>query len=892
MSRRGVKKPRPSKVCLTCRRRKVKCDQQHPSCMRCIKSSTLCTYTYSTPVSDDSLPDSLDTPKSMSQPKKSVMPTTDQLMTIGYTHTPSSITDHHDFNNNLPPSEVSPSELPNANLTNSNLPNSPLILSLWHPSDTMVAYGTITFIEPPFGLHTIVQSDHFSRAFAGAAHGTALFELQDSVILNSEGKLVPRLTNSTTTTTAATAKEVSLLVFLENAIKTSIQFQKLSTENVPPVNFIYSSYDINSNVNPLSLPILKTLLTEIEILLMDRETIDSLLKTFYQDIYPLFPILEINDFEDELKEIFDLSIPNRLQINIGDENVRKKLETLTLFLIIITISLKCYSIDPQRKTIQGKDALQYARQFSLLSHKLLYLLNVFKYTNELSLCCLLYFYIAEYLNPESLKNHANNETLLSIKCLYQMALTLGLYNEPTKYDRLISSNGITTSGLNFRRKLWFGLQMIIMQTSLSEGDMFGSEDIYLNLFMRDASSDKTPMDMFEDNNAPGFDSTLSQILLDQYKFHISMVHLIQSLQYFTGNANLSTVLENVEILKSILDKKFPLSKLKSNSPTGFLNNNESSWRGATLNAYHLQNATLLRINILGYSTLLNIYQTLLFHFEELCKKDAIKYSPYYHDFTSKAISSYCQLFTIVSEYQQEKYKSHIPTNFKFAINRLICFTIVKLWIFQSSCLLRIAFKKLQLNITSNDSNNRVGNNNPPTLQDNTINNILNSINDTFTSNMRVLNGFANDLGQSYISISVACSMFKYIHYLAKNNALTTYTNRFWSNGFEGKSIPVSVQRKIAMKWGLNIKNSHKVMHNLNNPETLASYNQPILNEILTILSNYNPIVFNKRDELEPQLEYNLSQGVTEDLMNQFLENNLEWVTDVINESLGELPNFY
>lgn len=885
-----LRKPRPSKVCQACKKRKVKCDQQRPACARCVKSSTLCSYEFST----DSLTPSSTTNSSNSPNTIKISNSNNNSSIYNYPSTINSINTDNHTNNKISPNGYSSSTNINDDYNNNTTtrdPSDDMILTLWHPRDTMVSYGTTTFVEPPFGVHTVVQGNPFSRAFAGALHGTALFELQDSVKLNDEGKLVPRdneskendTTNNNNTKTFEDKKnDISILVFLQNSIKTVMKMEKKSYENTPPMNFIYSSYDINSNVDPINIPIISTLLNEIEILLMDRETIDNLLKTFYQDIYPIFPLFEIGEFEKELKNVFDYSIPNRLRIQIGDTNVRKKLEVLTLFLTIITISLKYSYAQPENQIMNSEDSIKSAHQLSLFSHQLLYLLNVFKYTNELSLCCLLYFYISEYLNPESLKHHCNNETMLSIKCLYQLALTLGLYNEPNKYDRLVASNGISNSKLNFRKKLWLCLQMIILQTSLSEGDLSGNEHLFLNLFDENSRDSD---DLFEDNNTPGFDSTLSQILIDQYKFHFTTVNLIRSLNFFNGNASLANIMEKVTEISDQLTHDFPLSKLQAAKPGGFLNNNETSWKGAVFNAHHLQSVTILRMNIIGQTTLLNVYQKLMFHFEELCKDDWIKYSGEYHTFFLKMIKSYCTLMTTLTDYLQGKYLPHIPCNYFFAMNKLICHTVTKLWLFQSCILVKISYKILHIK----QKGSSVENGNYAPDDDVEMLDILTTFKSMITANMQKLTNLEKKIGDKYISISVASSLFKFVGYLAKNDILTNYTNRFWSNGFPNKSIPVSVQRKISLKWGLNIKYSHKVLDSLNNPISLACLDKPLITDSIKIMGEFN----SEEDLLEDKsllTDYkNMSQGLTEDLMNQFLENNLEWVSTVINEQLGEFP---
>lgn len=183
--------------------------------------------------------------------------------------------------------------------------------------------------------------------------------------------------------------------------------------------------------------------------------VDLLLKVFYENVYPFYPYLDINTFEEELQKILIPSYDGRYEISVTKDSL-SNLYVLSLFLLIMANALRCIYCEKENYPQLKLNILEAAKQYSDTAQKLLHLLNGYKNTNEKSFCCLLYFYILVHLNPTASETPNSYTNLLNIKCLSELALTLGLHQEPSKISRYIKEIDPDPDLLNFRRKLALG----------------------------------------------------------------------------------------------------------------------------------------------------------------------------------------------------------------------------------------------------------------------------------------------------------------------------------------------------------------------------------------------------------------------------------------------------
>ncbi|CAI4242351.1 BAQ_1a_G0001010.mRNA.1.CDS.1 [Saccharomyces cerevisiae] len=101
-----------------------------------------------------------------------------------------------------------------------------------------------------------------------------------------------------------------------------------------------------------------------------------LLKSFYQNIYPFHPFIDINGFENDLAMLFLEDNNYNWKISIDIKNVRSKKRTFSLLDIIMAITLKHSILDIGILSMVKASTSETAKRLSLLCYKLLCLVNL------------------------------------------------------------------------------------------------------------------------------------------------------------------------------------------------------------------------------------------------------------------------------------------------------------------------------------------------------------------------------------------------------------------------------------------------------------------------------------------------------------------------------------
>lgn len=914
ISNKVIKKPRPFRVCVACRKRKLRCDRLKPSCSRCTQSSSQCFYeSYSLQslaqedrlssinllVNPEPSPDFNTTSHySSSSSAKQTLPKIQNIQNaipgmlniengVLYRSPPSFSVGS--AMNISAPNTVSSSDLQQSNLVNkvstisTNTQMEPkdaiqnytyfvipklfknMAIKLWEINDTIVVYQGSRFIEPPFSTHTLIQTDPYARVLCGCIHGISLLNFQKSL----ENK--PNFDDKDTSE-RLTLDCLNPLVFLDKAILKYLEYEKFQSQSTIPLDFIYNHYDIDDNINPKLMAYLSIMINEIKAMLLDKD-IDFLLKKFYENIYPFYPFIDICLFEEGLSKILNLNSRKRYEINIGDKDIRFKLETLTLFLVILSITLRFTPFNSTAFRLSRSRLNNQAKQFSIFANKVLYLLNVYKFTNENNLVCLLYIYVEQYLNPDNMEIHISHNGLLKLNSLFEYANTLGLYEQPLKYKRLSQlSTELPSNLINLRRKLWVGLQMLKFQTSLFEGEARKQDIEYCEAFF-DEETNK--INYFEENlnSSNGFDSTINLIMEKRYVFHIILLKLLTSYSLLTGKAELLPLLEKLKNAQDFMHVSFPIDSFSNMvASSDDSNKNEMFWRGSQVNYAHVENAENFKVNLIGLSTFMNVFYLISLYFERKCKYERETYQELFQTFFKEYMKAYAQLTKLVIEYLQGKYELHIPENFGGALKKLVCFVINRLWTSQTTFLFRLTYLK---KFKANDYDKEYLD-----LIDKTIMQV--------SGHMRAVMDISEiELKDQYYGLFQSLTVFRYISYIFYSDSIIDLVESYWLRPISEQLKTKRVDSKIFMKWGIHINDSRYIMDDLKNPNVLFNYSKSVLEEIDVIfdrtLLNLQP----RGATVSPNSIYNMNNS--DELLNQFLENNSEWLSKIIDGYLGELP---
>ncbi|QID88190.1 hypothetical protein GRS66_010899 [Saccharomyces pastorianus] len=865
---KSARRPRPSFVCIPCKSRKLKCDRLRPVCR---KTSKQCAYENEpnlskTPCFTVELSD-----EGRNCPSQTIRDPTQDI------YTPTSIARSNDV-----------SETPISNSISCSFvekTSKDMELKLWHPKDMLVNSGGVTFFDAPFASHTLIELDPFLRALTVSIHGTTLVDLQNNLLLcsNEEVSFSNYLDKINGEKGEAPQQILSPLTFIDKAIVKWVDNATENGKNTFSFNFFHSAVLIFCNSNIKVLHSLQPVITEASSLLPDKKIVDLLLKVFYENVYPFYPYLDIRTFEEELQKILISSYDGRYEISVTKDSL-SNLYVLSLFLLIMANALRSIYCDRENYPQIKLNVLEAAKQYCDTAQKLLHLLNGYKNTNEKSFCCLLYFYILVYLNPTASETLNSYTNLLNIKCLSELALTLGLHQEPSKISRYIKEIDPDPDLLNFRRKLWVGLQSLKFMISIPEGVSNKLENEYLSNFL---GTDEDMVKIFEKNfhELPGYDVSLLNDIEDKYEFHKILNCLISSATPINGNPNLLPITENLKRTREYIDLNFSSKQLSNTGVYGLLNVKQVFCREAVIEVESIRKTAIFMNRIVGLLCILNINNVLAVHFEKEAKIDWTKNQDYYHLFFLDCLTTYTELFRDIVSYLKGDYKWCIPKKYSYSINKLICFSLMRLWVFQTSLCLRFSYKQLlrekgsQSVEISNEFNDMYGNNFDLALQK--------SLKYMRYHLKLTLDLASKELMESDSECFVSLSMFKYIAYLLDTGNLATSINVFWERSFNTNEVSKTILKQVNMKWGINMTSPQYVKRHLMNSQALSSLTYPFLKNINIILeSSVDPD--NTEDIDAPSEAFSIDTG--EQLsMRQTMKENYDLFADLINSNLGEIP---
>ncbi|CCF55741.1 hypothetical protein KAFR_0A03060 [Kazachstania africana CBS 2517] len=859
MQEKRQRKQRPSYVCLECRSRKLKCDKARPYCNRCKKDGKVCAYE-SENASQITIPDD-----SSNHTLKLSTSFTD-ISTDGNSNidSGSTLTFHsHNLGNTVFDLEY----FKHKNITID------IRLDLLKPRDTYVTYGSTTYYDMPLSCHSMIQHDPYKRVLCAFLHGSTMADLQYR--LNG-------ISNDTVYSNELLGNQLSPLSFIETVIAKWVEKSNNYVTNQLPLDYFNTLYTIEDTMHPNLLSSIKTLLREVELILVDKQQINLLLKNFYENIYPFFPLIDIPSFERKISEIL-VEIPgNRYEIKVFNSNIRPKLETLVIFLLILSISLRSDSLLTKKSDDTKNNSSETAKQFVIFSQKLLSLLNGFKFTNENILCCMLLIFISEYLDPENGATHSMHNDILTLKCVTELANTLGLFQDPSYFTRFQNNPAFEESFFIFRRRLWISLQSLRLLIITQDAGSTCRDYEQLKCFMLDHRDDYLSKNFMKGfRHASDFDRRLFNVQKNKYEFHINLVRLMNSLAPINNGTSLADVLENIERLNDFMSQKFPYSDLV-NGHASEKEYVDMHFRGAKVDINSVEFVENLTVNLIGLSSLMSTYSLLAAHFEMKSAKDWGSYKELYDMFSIECIRKYLQLARIILDYLNGKLASRIKEEFEYSLNKLVIFTMVKIWLIQMGFCMRLSFKsefrKLQQQnkrLTSNNDEKKVSDL------------LVTSVMDNLRNQIELLTNSASDkLGSTYFSCQQAVLMLRYLLYMIDNNVLSSTVTGFW-NGATVKSQSFDrIIDKIGMKWGITPRYDDIINDYLMNSDVLQSLDMALLEGVEYLFGNAK---LNQR-EATPFSNKNVFSFNDQDMLNALLESNFDLFANIIDDSLGELPN--
>ncbi|PTN31065.1 hypothetical protein C4S57_4017 [Saccharomyces cerevisiae] len=839
MSIASQKKVKPSFVCLRCKQRKIKCDKLWPTCSKCKASSSICSYEVEPGRINKS-------PTIENAPHRDIR-----------NITPASMSASGSFTSILNPS-TKDWEMKN------------FAMNLSNAHDKLVVMNNTTIVDSPFAFHSILQHDLYAKALTTCIHERILIDVErhrENVSANNKKRELN-----------LTIGDIGPLFFIDKAALKFIENTSKTSKLYPPIDFLYNTYDYEQahpeeNNDKISINIL---LEELSKYFLNKNEVDGLIVDFYKTIYPVYPLLEISLFEDNIRELLQLNEFNGYNIVFAGKDSRRKLETITLLTIILAFSYRRLSLSTSHSFKESFGVK--SNNLTLLAHKLLALMNVFQYVNEHTLCCLLYFFILRYLNPDQADMYPTHSDVLNLKFLENVAIKLGLNEEPFQYTRYVSESDDYPRLFNLRRKLWLGVQFLKFGILIPEGDSDILSLEYLRSFMK---TDESLPELFERNYAStnNLDLSLMATAENIYHLHLSLQVLLTSCFPINGPSYLKEVLDNIDKTKDFLNQKFPLilsslgePRMKSlhiNVPSSLAN--EESFDFSTFE----ENETFIA-NVISYTCTMNIYDSLSLHFENQCFKNALEYKTYYHRFTFTAIQDYLTLLKLISEYFNGSLL-HLREPFGFATQKVVRFSIHRLLIFQATLLVRLFYKKDTCDRSSaamgmlNDRNGR-------------LSRVIEKMIKLMSYHMKLLVEIVTSkLEKSYLGSFISVSIFRYIIYLVDTDALSAFISDYWKSDAVMDERYSRIHRIVGLKWGMGRDKSFSFTSKLNNPQFLGSLDLEILEELEKLISAQE-FSRNFTEDVDESLQSEI------DLMNYDNEALNQLMAIDLDKLLGIFPN--
>lgn len=892
------KNKRVVSVCNSCKEKKLKCDKARPSCSRCLKSKKTCVYPftmYNTTIITP--PEEMSRSSTSSQIDKVSLSLQnglfeEQISPVGFIEErsgairmpSSSETSNYVSSRDSHWKHRALSKRTMADMLykkeNEQKNGNSISLELWNLNKLIVSYGSTTYYDFALGSHGLIQYDPYTRLLCGALHGNTVTELQS--------KLTCISSDSTETSSSENKKKkLGPLNFLEQAIIKWVKMTNEYVKNQLPLDYFNTTYTIEDTMHPNLFSSIQMIIREIEIIMIDKEHINYYLRLFYENIYPYYPLIEIPLFEKKLKDILVENHSNHYEFNVFHQNIRIKLETLVMFLLILSLSLRSTLIKSTRslsnsgmiQMLDKKNASDIATQLIVFAQKLLSLLNGFKFTNENILCCTIYLFIAEHLHAGNRAIHVTHDEVLTLNCISNLANTLGLYNDPGQFERFKNSVNFEPFTILFKRKLWISLQSIKLQTCTLDGS-FNEVDLkHLEWFKLPSDGISAHLnDRFKESTLVDF--KLFTIQEDIYEFHILLGKVMSSISTTSHIQYLDDITEHIERLLSFMNNKFSLDALTSIKTNSFTIK-EESWRQAVMNLDAVKNLYTVQMNIIGKSSVVSIYSLLFFYFEQKCisGKEDPKWIELYELYMTKSFELFLDLTSLTINYLNGSYSEFILSSHQFCLNKIIIFTLIKIWRTLLSFALRLSYKREMLKRSKYDVVNH---------ELELVNRCLYRLVDILA---KTVDFTSVELEDDYIGADQALQMIRYIYYIIQED-VTEMINSFWNKIWNTSSIPERIVEIINIKWGVGPKNTDLVKEYLANEEVLGNIIPNLLEKLNQLIDNSSftfPTfpVSTSDDQVLKLIEY--PDTDTPDMLDSLLEANFELFTNMINDSMGELP---
>lgn len=399
-------------------------------------------------------------------------------------------------------------------------------------------------------------------------------------------------------------------------------------------------------------------LQQILKVLPNKKTIWLLVERFFKHVYPLVPYLDQSSFTIEVEKLIS---NNHLKDRFSEENVdtihmSQKMDFAVLGTLLITLKLAEVSLavnDDTIKISRSKDE-QYLLNHPLNDHIVNVAQSCLSQFKLLKRCTLPIFQLALLLNQyerfNSLQDGNNSDGSIFIVMLVQMAISIGLNRDPSKFEMLKGKEKLK----NLWRKIWYG----VISSEIHQFIRYGaSKPCFCDYY-------DTELPFFDEKSSNIEDRDLEKVVIEKirlnYKFNKKLADVANYICIFTKEANIRKVLEKVFTIEDMLKESFStLKDLLNRKSSQFIEKVGKTWD------------FLIYVEIVGL--LVSVYHRLFMHFYKkenfkalnfLKERQAISWSYVYANFENATI----------------KTNQYFGTGFDIVMTQTILLTVHKGWV--------------------------------------------------------------------------------------------------------------------------------------------------------------------------------------------------------------------
>lgn len=459
----------------------------------------------------------------------------------------------------------------------------------------------------------------------------------------------------------------------ENQTESDAQLVKESMLNKP-----YDGTELNTQINPKCIYFNTNFaLQQILKVLPKKKVIWLLIKRFFTYVYPLLPYIDQFSFIADVEKLID---GNHFRDRYSEEkiatiHVTKKLDFANLGILLLVLKFAETSLvvneDPGDGSIPRTKDEQYLLEHPL-DEKMINVaqscLNQFKLLRR---CALPVFQLALLMNKyeklNGLADGNDSDNQIFIAMLMQMAISIGMNRDPSKFDTIIGKGRIG----NLWRKIWYGL----LSSDVEQYIQFGSG----KSAMCDFYDTELPTFDEESSNIDNYD--LERVVIEKirlnYEFNQVMLDLADYLCQFRKHPNIRVVMKKLFNLESMLIESFGTMK-------DLLN------RDGNLLIEKIRKVWDFTIYVLAVGLLITVYHQLFVHYQKLQNYAVAKFVK------EKSQLHWLYVFSNFKDITNKSYK-YFGVGFDVVLGQCIISTVHKGWIdYMSTYIcLGVAFGKIE-----------------------------------------------------------------------------------------------------------------------------------------------------------------------------------------------------